>query len=129
MNFDIPQVYRQTVDGARYLLSDRIQRGNGTPVTRILVFATDEQLRMLFTSSHILMDGTFDSCPPHFDQIYSIHATKNDHSKLLFLSLDFSEIKFFHQVSYVSLLFCVVDPLRSTKSSFRFSLITLVDSS
>ena len=129
MNFDIPQVYRHTVDGARYLLSDRIQRGNGTPVTRIIVFATDEQLRMLFTSSHILMDGTFDSCPPHFDQIYSIHATKNDHSKLLFLSLDFSEIKFFRQVSYVSLLFFVVDPLRSTKSSFRFSLITLVASS
>ena len=42
-----------------------------------------EQPRLLFTSPHIMMDGTFDSCPPHFNQIYSIHALKDNQSKLL----------------------------------------------
>ena len=63
----------------------------------------------------------------------SIKSTRSMQWKMItvscFLSHDFSEIKFVKQVSYVSLPFCVVDPLRSTKSSFRFSLITLVVSS
>jgi hypothetical protein len=86
MDFDISVVYQQTIDGERYLLADRVQRVNGTVVKRIIVFATDEQLRLLFTCSHIMMDGTFASCPHYFDQIYSIHGMKNDQSKLLLSS-------------------------------------------
>jgi hypothetical protein len=85
MDFDIPSRYRKTTNDARYLLADRIQHVNGDPEKRIIIYATDEQLRLLFTSSHIMMDGTFDSCPPYFHQIYSIHAMKNDQSELLSL--------------------------------------------
>lgn len=83
MNFDIPLHYQKATDGQRYLLSDRIQRVDKNVGKRLIVFATDEQLRLLFTSPHIMMDGTFDSCPPHFNQIYSIHGIKNEQSKLL----------------------------------------------
>ena len=83
MDFDIPSRYRKTTGGERYLLADRIQLANGNAGKRMFIYATDEQLRLLFTSSHILMDGTFSSCPPYFDQIYSIHAMKNDQSEIL----------------------------------------------
>ncbi|CAF1631582.1 unnamed protein product, partial [Didymodactylos carnosus] len=45
-------------------------RGN----ERILIFATDEQLQLLFNSTQIFTDGTFDSCPPFFYQLYVIHG-------------------------------------------------------
>ncbi len=83
MDFDIPSRYKETTGGERYLLADKIQRINGNVEKRIIVYSTDEQLRLLFTSDHIMMDGTFSSCPPHFEQIYSIHAIKSDQSKLL----------------------------------------------
>jgi len=83
MDFDISSRFKKTTDGQRYLLSDKVKCVDGNVEKRIIVYATDEQLRLLFTSSHIMMDGTFASCPPHFDQIYSIHALKNNQSKLL----------------------------------------------
>jgi hypothetical protein len=92
IDFDIPSRYKKTSDGQRYLLSDKTQSINGNVEKRIIVYATDEQLRLLFTSSHIMMDGTFDSCPPHFDQLYSIHAIKNNQSKLLLFCLKITSI-------------------------------------
>ena len=80
---NLPLRYRTTNDDQRYLLCDRIQRVDGVVDKRIIVYATDEQPRLLFTSPHIMMDDTFDTCPPHFDQIYSIHALKGNQSKLL----------------------------------------------
>ena len=64
------------------MFADRIQGLDGVPKKRIIINATDEQLRILFSSPHIMMDGTFDSYPPHFEQTYSIHAMKNDQSEL-----------------------------------------------
>ena len=83
VDFDIKSRYQKSIDGERYLLADRIKLSNGETETRIIVFATDEQLRLLFTSPHVMMDGTFDSCPPYFDQVYSIHGRKNDQSNLI----------------------------------------------
>lgn len=84
MNFDIPIVYQQTLDSERSLLADRVQRVDGSVAQRMILFSTDEQLRLLFDCSHVLMDGTFDSCPPNFNQIYSIHGIRNGDSRLLF---------------------------------------------
>ncbi|CAF3958791.1 unnamed protein product [Rotaria sordida] len=53
IDFDIPSKYKRTTNGERYLLNDRVQHRD---------------------------DGTFDSSPPHFDQIYSIHGIRNDHN-------------------------------------------------
>jgi hypothetical protein len=45
---------------------------------RILLFASNEQLKMLFNAKTILMDGTFSSSPTMFDQVYTIHSIKFD---------------------------------------------------
>ncbi|CAF1931047.1 unnamed protein product [Rotaria magnacalcarata] len=41
---------------------------------RILIFASDQQLKLLYESSTIFMDGTFDIAPAPFKQVYLIHA-------------------------------------------------------
>ncbi|CAF2979155.1 unnamed protein product [Rotaria sp. Silwood2] len=87
MDFDIPSRYKKTTDGRRYLLADKVQHVGEDVEKRILVYSTDKQLRLLFTSSHIMMDGTFASCPLHFDQIYSIHCMKNNQSCLCVIAL------------------------------------------
>ncbi|CAF0856064.1 unnamed protein product [Rotaria sordida] len=80
VDFNIPSRYQKTTDGERYLLADRIQPGGEKVEKRLIIFSTDEQLRLLFTSPHIMMDGTFDSCPPYFEQVFSIHGIKNKQS-------------------------------------------------
>ena len=51
---------------------------------RMLLFGTVTQLQLLFDSSIVLMDGTFSSTPPFFDQIYTLHALKYDTSMFTF---------------------------------------------
>ncbi|CAF3249819.1 unnamed protein product [Rotaria sp. Silwood2] len=74
--FDIPQSYTKTLKNLPFLCIDQIIKRK----TRILVFASDEQLKLLFNSSVILMDGTFSSSPSIFDQVYCIHAIKFEQS-------------------------------------------------
>ncbi|CAF3596017.1 unnamed protein product [Rotaria socialis] len=71
--FDIPESYQQTLSNERFLLVDLFMtRGKD----RILVFSSDQQLELLFESETIFMDGTFDTTPPNFKQVYLIHAQK-----------------------------------------------------
>ncbi|CAF1539602.1 unnamed protein product, partial [Rotaria sordida] len=71
--FDIPELYQQTLSSKRFLLIDLFtKRGKD----RILVFSSDQQLELLFKSDTIFMDGTFDTTPAHFKQVYLIHAHK-----------------------------------------------------
>ncbi|CAF3653882.1 unnamed protein product [Rotaria socialis] len=71
--FNIPELYQQTLSAQRFLLIALfMQRGKD----RILVFASDEQLKLLFESEAIFMDGTFDTTPENFKQVYLIHAHK-----------------------------------------------------
>lgn len=83
VDFDITSRYKKSVDGERYLLADRIKPSDGDAEHRLIVFATDQQLRLLFTTPHVMMDGTFDTCPAYCDQIYSIHAKTDDQSILI----------------------------------------------
>jgi hypothetical protein len=89
MNFDIPNLYKETIDGKQFLIADKIKRSNGIISQRIIVFASDDQLRLLFNCSHVMMDGTFKSCPKHFDQVYTVHGLVHDQSESL--SLTFSQ--------------------------------------
>lgn len=72
--FDIPDDYKKTADGKRFLLVDEtlIRR------ERLLIFASDQQLDLLFQSKVIYMDGTFSKTPPHFMQVYILHAIMFD---------------------------------------------------
>ncbi|CAF2827014.1 unnamed protein product, partial [Rotaria sp. Silwood2] len=72
--FTIPASDKLTLDGQRFLLLDesRVRR------ERLLVYASDLQLDILFNSPTIYMDGTFSKTPPHFTQLYIIHAVHFD---------------------------------------------------
>jgi hypothetical protein len=66
----------------------------------MILFATDKQLETLFSSEWIFLDGTFDSCPAQFKQLYTIHCLKFQQSEFI----DYSKF------------------LRSLYFSFRFSM-------
>ena len=71
--FEIPELYQQTLSNGRFLTIDLfLKRGQD----RILVFASDQQLELLFESDTIFMDGTFDTSPANFKQVYLIHVHK-----------------------------------------------------
>ena len=71
--FDIPDFYQSTLTNTRFLLIDLfLKRGQD----RLLIFAGDQQLNLLYESSTIFMDGTFDITPAYFKQVYLIHAEK-----------------------------------------------------
>lgn len=72
--FDIPDMYKCTMDDKRFLLYDE----SPTRRERILLFGSDVQLDLLFDSSVVFMDGTFSKAPPNFSQIYIIHAVNFD---------------------------------------------------
>jgi hypothetical protein len=77
-DFDIPDFYRQTLDGQPFVCTDRFIRKK-----RTILFATDKQLETLFSSEWIFLDGTFDSCPSQFKQIYTIHCLKFQQSEFI----------------------------------------------
>lgn len=70
-DFDIPDFYRQSLNGEPFICTDRFIRNK-----RMILFATDKQLETLFSSEWIFLDGTFDSCPSQFKQLYTIHCLK-----------------------------------------------------
>ncbi len=71
--FEIPVTYQQTLSEKRLLSMDfYLKRGKD----RVLVFASDQQLELLFDSDIIFMDGTFSTAPENFDQVFLIHVQK-----------------------------------------------------
>ncbi|CAF1672524.1 unnamed protein product, partial [Adineta ricciae] len=73
-DFDIPDRYGETLAGKPFLLIDTLIRGK-----RMLAFANELQLVILFKSKHIFIDGTFSVCPPFFDQVFIIHGVHHEH--------------------------------------------------
>ncbi|CAF4108796.1 unnamed protein product [Rotaria sp. Silwood2] len=71
--FDIPESYQQTLTTKRFLLIDLFLKHGQD---RLLIFSSDQQLHLLFESTTIFMDGTFDITPAHFKQVYLIHTEK-----------------------------------------------------
>ena len=68
----MPDLYTKTLKGEQFLCLDKVIKRK----TRVLLFASEPQLKMLFESTIILMDGTFSATPTIFDQVYCIHAIK-----------------------------------------------------
>ena len=74
--FDVPEPFNKTLRKNEFVVVDKMI----TRRQRILLFVSNEQLKMLFNAETILMDGTFSSCPSMFDQVYTIHSIKFDQS-------------------------------------------------
>ncbi|CAF3821104.1 unnamed protein product, partial [Rotaria sp. Silwood1] len=72
--FDIPSDYITTIDGKRFLLADELLARREC----LLMFSSDRQLDLLFRSPIVYMDETFAKSPPHFMQVYVIHAILYD---------------------------------------------------
>jgi hypothetical protein len=53
---------------------------------RILIFASPEQLRVLQTAEHFLVDGTLKVAPEIFRQVFIIHAIYREHVVPVFYS-------------------------------------------
>ena len=75
--FGVSETYSITNNGIKFLFTDTLIRKK-----RMILFATENQLRMLFSATHIMIDGTFSSCVPHFDQVFSIYSMHHGYSKL-----------------------------------------------
>ncbi|CAF4431060.1 unnamed protein product, partial [Rotaria sp. Silwood2] len=74
IDFGIPTIYTQALDGKEFIFKDTQIRGK-----RELIFASERQLVMLFESKHIFIDDTFLVCPPFFDQVLTIHGVHHEH--------------------------------------------------
>ena len=68
-----PNNYQIKNRGNRFLLFDS---GVGD-VNRLIIFATNDALRLFATNPHWFMNGTFKVCPEIFFQTYTIHALIN----------------------------------------------------
>lgn len=72
-DFEIPDQFKTTFSGEKFLLFDSCDDGTGNK-DRILLFSTEKNLTILSDSEHWFSDGTFPSWPHLFDQFYAIHA-------------------------------------------------------
>ncbi|XP_072377879.1 uncharacterized protein [Diabrotica undecimpunctata] len=67
----LPEEYKTTTGGELFLLFD-----SGPEEERILLFSTQRYLRFMEQCDHWYADGTFNSAPPLFSQIYTIHGVR-----------------------------------------------------
>lgn len=81
-SFLIPDLYKKDYNNTeRFLLHDTDdpvletnELGTVRSAGRILVWATDTQLQVLFDSERLYMDGTFATTPPKFEQVFIINS-------------------------------------------------------
>ncbi|CAF3723000.1 unnamed protein product [Rotaria sp. Silwood1] len=57
--FDTPYLYTSTIKNEEFHRVDKMIKRK----TRVLLFALNEQLKILFQNSIVLVDGTFSTCP------------------------------------------------------------------
>ncbi|CAF1140680.1 unnamed protein product [Adineta steineri] len=69
--FEIPDSYQKTLSNKQFLLMDFYLKRSKE---RVIVYATTQQLQLLFTSTTIFMDGTFSVAPSGFEQVFLIHV-------------------------------------------------------
>jgi len=75
----VPDSLRLTLNGDTFLIKDS-EIGND----RILLFATQANIRRLSQASFWLMDGTFKTVPTVFRQLYTIHAPVGGENSRIF---------------------------------------------
>ena len=84
-SFSLPQIYtKDYLNMNRLLLHDNEDPQFQTNelnvlgvVGRILIWSTERQLKLLFESDQLHMDGTFCTAPPHFEQVLIIQTIRH----------------------------------------------------
>lgn len=72
-DIDLQGEWTETLSGMNFLISD----DNNDMNERIIVFATDDNLRQLSASTVVMGDGTFYTSPRQFTQLYTLHGCVN----------------------------------------------------
>lgn len=70
MDLEIPNEMAQTTDGEPFVLYD----SGPDEKNRMIILGTQQNLDILAACDVLYMDGTFDSCPQLFSQLYIIHG-------------------------------------------------------
>jgi len=70
-DINITGSWAETIDGNRFLIN--VPNDPNDP-NKMLVFASDEDLRLLAESKIIHVDGTFKVCPKQYSQLFTIHG-------------------------------------------------------
>ncbi|CAF4286796.1 unnamed protein product, partial [Rotaria sordida] len=82
--FEISTAYQQTLSNKRFLLMDYyLKRAK----ERVVIFSSDQQLNLLFSSDVIFIDGTFSTAPENFDQVFLIHIQQFNQGLLVVFGL------------------------------------------
>jgi hypothetical protein len=69
LHFVIPTKFTVNIDGERFLLEDL---SNQKRFKRLLIFASERQLDVLFQSEWLFIDGTFKAAPSMFTQLICV---------------------------------------------------------
>ncbi|CAF4438493.1 unnamed protein product, partial [Rotaria sp. Silwood2] len=72
--FLVPPVYEETYSHQKFLIYDKRKTIYGG---RLMIFASDEQLNVLYGSDVLFADGTFKVSPKLFEQLYVLHGMQN----------------------------------------------------
>ncbi|CAF4735879.1 unnamed protein product [Rotaria sp. Silwood1] len=72
--FLVPSVYQETYSHQKFLIYDKRKTIYGG---RLMIFASDEQLNVLYGSDVLFADGTFKVSSKLFEQLYVLHGMQN----------------------------------------------------
>ena len=81
-HFMLPERFKVTSNGSRFLLydngpEDEVENDAEEYPPRIIMFSSENQLRILRGVQNIFFDGTFKVSPHLFYQLFTIHALRN----------------------------------------------------
>ena len=71
--------WTKTASGEDFLMAE-----DGQEEDKVIVFATDANIKLLCEAQTIYVDGTFQTCPSLFYQVFTIHTFKNGRQFTLF---------------------------------------------
>ena len=83
MNFEVPELYSTTHNGDQFLIYDSAHKKIGG---RLMIFSTEVLIKTLCSCEVILVDGTFETRPMMFSQVYVIMGMHLADGQYLFLS-------------------------------------------
>ena len=69
--------WAESIDGKRFLL---VEDGDDK---KIIIFATDDNMKLLAEAETLLVDGTFHTCPEIFYQIFTVQKWPTVSTRLL----------------------------------------------
>ena len=72
LQFIIPQEYCATTEGDQFLQVNNFANG-----IRMLIYGSQRDMHFMSNCDHWYMDGTFNTLPSQFLQLYTIHGIKN----------------------------------------------------